>query len=491
MSQRDAQHPLDVRGTMDSNDQIYDTLPLSGDQFRLLKLQHGQWDDSVVCYLAVHELASQPEFEALSYTWGSNQNCEVITINSSSVTIGANLESALRYIRLPDKPRVLWIDALCINQRDDTEKGHQVQNMCQVFSSATTVLAWLGPPHLNGERALSDMRQIGEKLAPVFRREADGNGILTSHGNAWDDIKNLSPDRIGLQVEAIGWDAIWDLCDRSFWRRMWIIQELALSGDLFDDRSNSRCIVGCGSEWVPLPVLSTFISVFGLMRSNPRWMNGSMARPFDRLKTDGAPAVEAMITVIWRFDSRFDHDREDRTLDNIMRLSRSFQVTDPRDKLYGLLGIITDHPIDVDYKLNVSQVYKSLVTSWIESKGNLHCILGNRAPLNDVGPSWLPQNSNQLLDGLPFRNLMRAAQGKGQYAQSPSISFMQEDNVMKARGIRLGRINHVVGPFWSSTNSQIEMDLVGKLNTDTDMNNMFHVLGNLYLSLPENVQDDV
>jgi hypothetical protein len=94
------------------------------------------------------------EFEALSYTWGNGQSFETITINDASVHIGANLETALRYIRSPDTPRTLWIDALCINQNNNAEKGHQVQKMCQVFSLATTVLAWLGPPDLDGMRAM-------------------------------------------------------------------------------------------------------------------------------------------------------------------------------------------------------------------------------------------------------------------------------------------------------------------------------------------------
>ncbi|KAG8671044.1 hypothetical protein FPOAC2_04360 [Fusarium poae] len=475
---------LKVLGTAISHHQLYDNLPLDGDQFRLVKLQPGQWNDRIVCYLTVHKVAGQLEFEALSYTWGSNGRSEVITVNGASVNIGASLETALRYIRLPHKSRVLWIDALCINQKDDIEKGHQVQKMCQVYSSATTVLAWLGPPHSNGERALSDIRYIDDKMSPV----------LNNNDEAWDDLQSrplFHIKRLGLNLEAIDWDAIWDLCNRSFWRRMWILQELALSGDTMDDTSSNRCIVGCGSEWVSFLALSNFYIVFGLLGVRTGDMVESMAKPFDLLLTNGNPAFLIMNRILMFFHTKYKINRGARGLENIMRLSRSLQATDPRDKLYGLLGIVRDYPVEIDYKRDVTEVYKSFVISWIERNGNLNCILGNRVASNDFKPSWLPELSNPLIDGKVFEHLIWMSYDKGEYKMSPQISFVRENNIMKARGILLGRIDRVVGPFWNGTEPKIRMDLVGKLNTNTEYNSLLDLIGRLYLSLPENVQDDV
>jgi hypothetical protein len=462
---------------MNYHHELYSGLPLDGDQFRLLTLQPGQWDESIICQLAVYQLTEKSEFEALPYTWGNGQSFETITINGASVHIGANLETALRYIRSPDTPRTLWIDALCINQNNNAEKGHQVQKMCQVFSLATTGLAWLGPPDLDGMRAMSDIIQIGETLSPIYRVEANENGVLTDYERGWRELRNLSPaciKELGLNMEAMDWDAIWDLCDRSFWRRIWIIQVLVLSGDVMSSISTNRCLVGCGSKWVPLPVLSTFVFVFGLMRGTTSWMDESMSRPLHLLGTRGPPAIKAMFRLIWSFDTIFDQDREERTLDNLMRLSRSFQVTDPRDKLYGLLGIVKDHGIVVDYSLDRAKVYKLWVKSWVKKEGNLHCILGNRASSNDFGPSWLPELSKKGADKQPAQN-----------------TFIQDDKIMKARGISLGRIDRVIGPFWGTNNSQTDIDLTGKINTDTDLATLFFALGELYASLPQNAQDDV
>lgn len=479
---------------MNSHYQLYGTLPLNGDQFRLMTLQHGQWDESIVCHLTVHEFTAQPGFEALSYTWGNDQSSKGITINGASVTIGANLETALRYIRSPDEPRILWIDALCINQGDELEKGHQVQKMCQVFSTATNVLAWLGPPLRDGERALSDIRRIGETLSPIYRGEANENGILTNDEKGWNELKNLSPSHIkklGLDMESMDWDAIWDLCDRPFWRRIWIIQELVLSGNVMSDISNNRCIAGCGPEWASLPILSTFVFTFGLMRGNTSWINENMSRPLQLFRTRGPPAIEAMFRLIWSFDTVFDQDKKDRSLVNLMRLSRNFQATDPRDKLYGLLGIVKDYGIVVDYSLDPTEVYQQWVKSWIEKEGNLHCILGNRALPNDFGPSWLPELSNSLLDGFAFENLMHIAFQKATYKQPAGVSFSRDSDIMMARGISLGKIDHVIGPFWGNKKSRHDVEMTGKVNTVTDFATMFFALGNLHSSLPQNAQDDV
>ncbi|KAL6918273.1 hypothetical protein ACHAP8_007531 [Fusarium lateritium] len=483
---------LQVLGNAISHHQLYNNLPLDGDQIRLLRVQPGQWNDRIVCYLTVHKLTSQLEFEALSYMWGSNGRSAVIAVNGVSVTVGSSLETALRYIRLPYKSRVLWIDALCINQKDDKEKGHQVQKMCQLYSSAATVLAWLGPPHSNGERALSDINRMWEKLSHLL--EGDEKESIDFLNRPIFHI-----ERLGLNMEAMDWDAIWNLCNRSFWRRIWIIQELALSrntanvisGNVSDNCYDDRCIVGCGLEWVSLSSVHFFVTVLGALRVKFAVMDENMAKPFERLMPQGPTSLAIMSRIITTYKVQCDENGGARVLESLMRLSRSLQATDPRDKLYGLLGMVTDYPIVVDYKLDATQVYKSFVISWTERNGNLNCILGNRGVSNNFGPSWLPELSNPLSDGSAWENLIQLSYKKEGYKISPQISFVQENNIMKARGMHIGRIDRVIGPFWNTTEPKIEMDLVGKINKNTKNRSVLTALGSLYLSLPKNVQDDV
>ena len=92
-------------------------------------------------------------YEALSYVWGSEDDRQTIYIhpldkNGSSSTgslhVTKNLHAALLHLRDRCFDRILWIDAICINQADDTEKGHQVQSMARIYASANRVIVWLG-----------------------------------------------------------------------------------------------------------------------------------------------------------------------------------------------------------------------------------------------------------------------------------------------------------------------------------------------------------
>jgi hypothetical protein len=92
----------------------------------------------------------EPIFEAFSYTWGSSDDPETAYVHESahvisSLKIGQNLCCALKHLRYPDKPRILWIDSICINQGDLEECESQVLRMRDIYKLADRVLIWLGP----------------------------------------------------------------------------------------------------------------------------------------------------------------------------------------------------------------------------------------------------------------------------------------------------------------------------------------------------------
>lgn len=84
-------------------------------------------------------------YEALSYVWGASAGDQPVFCDGKVLLVTANCESALRHLRLKKRPRVLWIDALCINQGSNSEKSRQVPLMGDIYESATRVLVWLGP----------------------------------------------------------------------------------------------------------------------------------------------------------------------------------------------------------------------------------------------------------------------------------------------------------------------------------------------------------
>lgn len=121
-----------------------------------------------------------PDYEALSYVWGSS-SCSATAIvenyttplhsvpvigqqpqdgflpqtnNQVGLRIRKNLAEAIRYLRLIDRPRVLWIDAICVDQENKPERNKQVPRMADIFKSASRVVAWLGPESENSRLAM-------------------------------------------------------------------------------------------------------------------------------------------------------------------------------------------------------------------------------------------------------------------------------------------------------------------------------------------------
>lgn len=128
-------------------------------QFRLLTLFPGTGTDPINCQLDVHLLNNCPRFEALSYYWGDPMPIAPITINAVTSKVSRNLGVALQHLRQPQSPRVLWVDAVFINQLDILERNHQVCLMHEVYSTAYSVLVWLGEASDGSDTAMDLLKE--------------------------------------------------------------------------------------------------------------------------------------------------------------------------------------------------------------------------------------------------------------------------------------------------------------------------------------------
>jgi len=129
----------------DRDSNIYQYTPLPSEKFiRLLELYPGQKNDSINFTLHQVEFTNTPSFENISYAWGDPANKTNVLCDGKFITVTRNLEDALLRLRLRDKSRILWADAICINQKDDVEKGVQVGIMQKIYSHATRICVWLG-----------------------------------------------------------------------------------------------------------------------------------------------------------------------------------------------------------------------------------------------------------------------------------------------------------------------------------------------------------
>lgn len=164
------------------------------DGIRLLILEPAQNSSTLInCRLIRATFAQKPKYEALSYTWGDETIRRKILIDGHDFTVAQNLFDALVHLQHPSEERILWIDAICINQSDVAEKSKQIGFMPFIYMRAKQVLVWLGTVNV------PSMLESVVKTSPVGRR-------------------SIEPDPL-LRI----------LAENSYWKRVWIIQEVGIA----------------------------------------------------------------------------------------------------------------------------------------------------------------------------------------------------------------------------------------------------------------------
>ncbi|PMD17810.1 hypothetical protein NA56DRAFT_578153, partial [Hyaloscypha hepaticicola] len=154
-------------------------------------------------------------FEALSYTWGDTTRTVGVNLDSTAFEATVNLEAALRALRKPHQPRVFWVDAVCINQKDLREQSEQVRMMWDIYKAAERVVVWLGPEEGDSAAAMVNFAnratQTQLELAETTKRERPENFKDTQWCNCNGGRFGLEPPRTGFQ----------NLIGRQWFTRVW------------------------------------------------------------------------------------------------------------------------------------------------------------------------------------------------------------------------------------------------------------------------------
>ncbi len=124
----------------------YDNLEDIPAKFRLVTIHPGVRPYPITASLTTHPLNNHPHYEALSYVWGpyDEEDPDLILLERYAFTVTANLSRALYYLRRENVARILWIDAICINQDDLDERSSQVQLMRDIYKASERTVIWLG-----------------------------------------------------------------------------------------------------------------------------------------------------------------------------------------------------------------------------------------------------------------------------------------------------------------------------------------------------------
>jgi len=230
----------------------YEPLP-EGRLIRLASLSHEGDEEVPRCSLETYDLNNLPVYHALSYTWGSpsdeaseqginaDLSCSIFC-SGSSMSVTRNLYDFLcrwRKTNSDSCKEYIWIDAICINQADTTERGSQIGLMRDIYSSAKSVIAWLGEENKHTLAVVDFIQRLPS--IPMDRLRTI---------NPLD----LANTRTKAMMQLGDWKGCAELFQRAWFYRTWIIQEIAVA---------SKVTVICGSHiilWEDLLYISEVFS---------------------------------------------------------------------------------------------------------------------------------------------------------------------------------------------------------------------------------------
>jgi hypothetical protein len=189
--------------------------PLRDGEFKLLSLRRGQSSDLVTCDLFIASLDSSVKYEALSYVWGDPDDTKEIKICGEPFYATLNLESALRHLRYRDRERIIWVDAICINQADHSERSHQVLQMDRIYQQAEEVVVWLGLGSTEWSLAIDAIKLLS------------GDENIHWLPPPYGSVEARDPNRFPAYLIPLQ-----EILCSPWWRRVWILQEAVLARKL-------------------------------------------------------------------------------------------------------------------------------------------------------------------------------------------------------------------------------------------------------------------
>lgn len=228
-------HPLNPKlyaeSRQNNRDVKYCYQPLDSlkDEIRLIYILPGAGEDEICTNLIHVSLYDQPEYLALSYTWGNPHPSSPMVLNGFDFEVRSNLAAALRQLRKDRGPRKglpYWIDAICINQADDVERSEQVGLMTRIYQQATAVTIWLGEPSGETELAFAKMRAVESPLAdPSFEQEKRSKEAADSRISTLPEARRNISEAVHRDSMR-EWEAIVKVFDNPYFQRVWVAQEI-------------------------------------------------------------------------------------------------------------------------------------------------------------------------------------------------------------------------------------------------------------------------
>lgn len=287
-------HKYDDKSSSAYKEFKYTRLTNMKQRIRLLKLGPGRSDSDaeIACELFEAEFQDgqggiligdnkeKYTYEALTWCWGTNPSDCLVVIEQQDSTrkkmaISEELAWALLYLREPAKSRILWIDAICIDQSSTDEKNHQVQMMAKIYSHAERVVVWLGMDDPDSRRAI---KFVKDEILHLQRFD-----------ELCDDERNSQK-----------WQALLLLMQRPWFFRRWVVQEISLA---------KSAMIHCGPDQIPWNDFCVAVELFvevetvthrlsEVMKKDPKFFH--LPGWFDYVSALGASLLVEATTMIFR-----------------------------------------------------------------------------------------------------------------------------------------------------------------------------------------------
>jgi hypothetical protein len=373
-------------------------------------LQPKNQSPHISCTLETVTLEDGLQYEALSYAWGNVSIREFVMIEDVRLTVTTSLKSALRHLRHDTETRKLWIDAICINQDDTDERSKQVCIMKDIYTSASSVIIWLGEE--NAEIALGF--NILQRASPL------------PHGT-WGNLNDQD------------FHALVEVFSRSWWTRAWIVQELSYARE---------AVVYAGHRSIPWTVLESGVAkmlIHVLERLAPSEVGGEAKR-------EGIVFSHVSTIIRERISSQRSQEGFYSKLGEVLYNFRYTKSTDPKDKVFAFLGLrsLPEQTIVPDYTNSVAHIYTEATKVVLsEAKdGGLnficHTTLSSKTPAFDL-PSWVIDWSRWE----SFDSLVRAPSSAHDqpYHADEGLAWQGpifEGKVLKVHGLLWDQISRIV-----------------------------------------------
>ncbi|KAE9369151.1 hypothetical protein N431DRAFT_560063 [Stipitochalara longipes BDJ] len=390
---------------------------------------------------------NRPSYEALSYVWGDSFVTEPILLHEQPFKITQALWTALRYLRLEDKPRIIWVDAICINQENITEREQHVGRMSEVYKHALRGLMWMDVPGTAIEHILP-------LLTRQYPEDEDAAVDL-----AFTLMNSASvPSLRGYNL----------LCTNPVWGRSWIVQELVLAPAVEVVTQSATFNV----KHMQYLSMAASRYMFGAINKLPR-------EEWNKFNSDSSMPTNS-----------FGYRIANPPVTSLIRAWQHFcscRSTDARDRIYALLSISRDNlGIVPDYRISARELYLKVARTSICQSKNLDVLcMGylERSPMSvftdektTVGddfmqpmgtedenlPSWLPPFN---VVGTPSSTLavigLSAKYNAGKWHSEldfDQVNTFTDPDILTLSGIRIDIVGPIVTTLYEAR-SDAEADM--------------------------------